>query len=94
MINVTQSEGDKPERFVVEVRNGGMVTEHWVTLDDNTHIRLADGVGREQIIAAAFRFLLDREPAGAILTEFDITTISSFFPEFEAELPNYLDDTN
>lgn len=83
----------RPGQYVVEVRNGGLVTEHWVTLDDNTQARLAQGIDPVQIIAAAFRFLLDREPAGAILTEFDITTISSFFPVFEAELPNYLDDT-
>lgn len=39
---------------------------------------------------AAFRFLLDREPASSILGRFDVTVIGRYFPEFEAELPGYL----
>jgi hypothetical protein len=42
------------------------------------------------VVEAAFRFLLDREPKEAILSRFDITVISRYFPEFERELPGYL----
>ena len=45
-------------------------------------------VGR--CIAAAFQFLLDREPKESILRHFDVTVISHYFPEFERELPCYL----
>jgi hypothetical protein len=48
------------------------------------------GHSPERCIEAAFRFLLDREPKEAILRRFDVTVISSYFPEFERELPHYL----
>ena len=44
----------------------------------------------DRCIEAAFQFLLDREPQETILRRFDITMISSYFPEFERELPRYL----
>jgi hypothetical protein len=34
--------------------------------------------------------LLDREPKESILRHFDVTAISSYFPEFEREMPRYL----
>jgi hypothetical protein len=56
-------------------------------------VRTADG-GRhtpERCLEAAFRFLLDREPKESILGRFDLTVISRYFPEFERELPHYLE---
>ena len=44
----------------------------------------------ERCLEATFRFLLDREPKESILTRFDVTVISRYFPEFERELPRYL----
>jgi hypothetical protein len=44
----------------------------------------------ERCVEAAFRFLLDREPKESILSRFDVTVISRYFPEFEQELPRYL----
>jgi hypothetical protein len=44
----------------------------------------------ERCLEAAFRFLLDREPKESILSRFDVTVISRYFPEFERELPRYL----
>jgi hypothetical protein len=44
----------------------------------------------ERCLEAAFRFLLDREPKESILGQFDVKVISSYFPEFERELPRYL----
>ena len=44
----------------------------------------------ELCLEAAFRFLLDREPKESILSRFDVTVISRYFPEFEQELPRYL----
>jgi hypothetical protein len=44
----------------------------------------------ERCLEAAFRFLLDREPKESILSRFDVTVISRYFPEFERELPHYL----
>jgi hypothetical protein len=36
------------------------------------------------------RFLLDRKPKESVLSRFDLTVISRYFPEFERELPRYL----
>jgi hypothetical protein len=44
----------------------------------------------ERFLEAAFRFLLDREPKESILSRFDVTVISRYFPDFEQELPRYL----
>jgi hypothetical protein len=42
-------------------------------------------------VRAAFAFLLDREPKEAILARFDVAVIARYFPEFERELPRYLE---
>jgi hypothetical protein len=44
----------------------------------------------ERCVEAAFRFLLDREPKESVLSRFDVTVISRYFPEFGRELPRYL----
>jgi len=44
----------------------------------------------ERCIDATFWFLLDRESKESILSRFDVTVISRYFPEFERELPRYL----
>jgi hypothetical protein len=59
-------------------------------MDKATHDQLGGGHDPERVIAAAFAFLLDREPKESILPRFDVTVISRYFPEFETELPDYL----
>ena len=86
------AEGD-PLRFDVTVREGGGQTRHGVTLSAADRARLCAGHAPERAIEAAFRFLLDREPKEAILAHFDVSAISRYFPEFEAELASYIGDT-
>ena len=84
-------EGD-PLEFEVIVREGPGETRHRVTMAEATFERLADGrADPEACIDAAFRFLLDREPKESILGSFDVTVIGRYFPEFERELPGYLE---
>jgi hypothetical protein len=83
-------EGDRLE-FEVHVREDKSETIHYVTMSKDTCERLAGGThGAEQLVEAAFRFLLDREPKEAILGRFDVTVISRYFPEFERDLRRYL----
>jgi hypothetical protein len=83
-------EGD-PLEFEVIVCAGNGETRHHVAMARDTCERLTMGTHTpERCIEAAFRFLLDREPKESILRRFDITVISSYFPEFERELPGYL----
>ncbi len=91
MIEVRQTSDTDPLAFEVVVREGRGETRHHVTMARQTRERLAGGHTPQRCIEAAFRFLLDREPKESILAHFDLTVISRYFPDFERELPRYLD---
>ena len=76
--------------FEVTIQEESGRTQHRVTLDGATCRRLGRDRAPEQLIEASFRFLLDREPKESILSRFDLTLISHYFPEFEGVLPEYL----
>jgi hypothetical protein len=91
MIEVRRTSGGDPLEFEVVVREGQGETRHHVTMARETCDRLTAAQDTpERCLEAAFRFLLDREPKEAILSRFDVTVISRYFPEFEQELPRYL----
>jgi hypothetical protein len=91
MITVRQVDHGDVLAFDVAVRNEGSETRHHVTMSRKVCERLTGGGHTaEQAVEAAFRFLLAREPKECILQRFDVTVISSYFPEFERELPRYL----
>jgi hypothetical protein len=92
MIKVEQTNDADPLEFEVVVTEGGGESRHHVSMARETWERLAPA-GQEpaRCVEAAFRFLLDREPKESILGRFDITVISRYFPDFERELPNYLE---
>jgi hypothetical protein len=75
----------------VAVRDDDSETRHRVTLPLREAQRLGAGRPPEALVEAAFRFLLDREPKESILKRFDFAVIASYFPDFEAWLPAYLD---
>ncbi|BDV33045.1 hypothetical protein [Methylocystis iwaonis] len=89
-ITVARREGDDPLRFDVCVREGDSETRHRVTLSAADAARLGRDAPAEETIAAAFRFLLDREPKESILPGFDVSVISRYFPQFENEIGAYL----
>lgn len=90
-IQVDRVEDADPYRFDVEVAEGGGTTRHSVTMSRSTYEGLTDGgTAPEDLVEAAFRFLLDREPKESILSSFDVTVISKYFPEFESEIGSYL----
>ena len=91
MIEVRRSGEGDPLEFQVVVREGKGETRHDVTMARETCERLTAGKHTpERCLEAAFRFLLEREPKESILSRFDVTVISRYFPEFERELPRYL----
>ena len=91
MIEVNPEGGGDPLAFSVVVRDGRSETRHAVTLSAADHARLAKGTAPEALIQAAFAFLLEREPKEAILSRFDVSVIARYYPEFEDELPRYLE---
>ena len=82
---------DGPREFRVQVRDGERETSHRVTVPEN----LIDDLGLppddlERVVRESFEFLLEREPPGSIMSEFSLDVISSYFPEYEDELPRRL----
>ena len=44
----------------------------------------------EGVVRESFVFLLEREPASSIMSEFSLDVISNYFPEYREELPKRL----
>jgi hypothetical protein len=63
MIDVSCTSTDDPLSFDVTVGEGADKSRHHVTMDKASYDRLGGGHDPERVIAAAFAFLLDREPA-------------------------------
>jgi hypothetical protein len=76
-----------PNRFRVTVADGASATTHTVTVDPD--LGLVDAAA-EELVAASFRFLLDREPKESILREFDLGVISRYFPDYASRIGDYL----
>lgn len=93
MIEVRQTTRGDPLEFEVVVREATGESRHQVTMSKAGFEKVTAGRHTpEHCVAAAFRFLLDREPRESILHRFDLSVISQYFPEFERELPRYLSD--
>ena len=92
MIHVERIEEDQePLAFCVIVGEDHSETKHEVTMAHATYQKLSGGkVSPERCVQAAFEFLLDREPKESILSRFDVTVISKYFPSFERDLGKYL----
>lgn len=65
-------------------------TTHEVTVDPEYALKLAPNHDTECLIRASFGFLLAREPNTAILSRFDLSVISRYFPEYESEINGHL----
>ena len=70
------------EEFQVTV-NAKNTTSHNVTLTDEVHQNLTNGkVSKKELIKFSFKFLLEREPNTSILSSFELSMISTYFPEY------------
>lgn len=77
--------------FEVTIQDGAGSTQHRVTLGADLLRHCGAGCAAETLVHAAFRFLLDREPKGAILRSFDLAVIAQYFPEFDRDIGRYLE---
>jgi hypothetical protein len=86
-VSVAVESADDPMRFAVTVEDGDSRSEHKVQASQSDVQRLAR---REEqpadFMARVFEFLLAREPKESILSSFDVSVISKYFPEFEREI--------
>jgi hypothetical protein len=91
-VTVTRTSADPKLEFAVEVRDARGASRHTVTLDPRLFTKLTAGrtVGAERFIEAVFTFLLERESKESIMSRFDVSVVSRYFPEFESEIGGYL----
>ena len=77
--------------FRVHVIEAGSKSTHQVTLDPKDYARLAGATAEpEELIRKSFQFLLEREPKESILSRFDLSVISRYFPEYDREIKKRL----
>lgn len=81
-IQVTATPTIKGWTCQVEIEEPGATSRHLVEV---THAELRRfGAGRtpQELVQASLRFLLQREPASAILASFSLSEIEQYFPDF------------
>lgn len=80
-------------RCRVTVRDTGSDGTHDVTVSaaDATDLAAAtDSSHVQRLIEETFDFLLEREPKESIVRSFDLSVVSTYFPEFEHEIRSRL----
>jgi hypothetical protein len=78
-------------KFRVRVIEAGSETTHDVTVNPGQLTKLAgDKIQPEELVRRSFDFLLEREPKESILTRFDLSVISRYFPDYEREIKRRL----
>ncbi len=88
-IEVRRASSEDPlPRFRVTVRDeDGSTSVHEVTVSLADFERLGRKFrGLDEFVRASVQFLLEREPKESILPSFDVSRISSYFPEFEDQI--------
>jgi hypothetical protein len=68
--------------FRVVVTDEDGTSTHMVTVMPSDVDRYAPGSTPEELIEAAFLFLLAREPKASILPRFELPVIERYFPDF------------
>ncbi len=74
----------KENTYSVLVHETSSQTTHTVTLTDELWETLTHKIcSKEHLIGQSFHFLLKREPKESILSTFDVSIISTYFPEYK-----------
>lgn len=87
-IRVQKKEVANGWRFEVEVMEGEGSTNHKVAMNKDWYEDLKTDTPPEEIVRRSFEFLLDREPKESILSQFEITVIGNYFPEYKSWVKN------
>jgi hypothetical protein len=90
-IVVQELNSDKDSIFYrVEVIEEDSKTTHKVELNRKDYQKLTDRkVTPEQLVQCSFEFLLEREPKESILSSFNLSVISRYFPQYATEIISY-----
>jgi hypothetical protein len=86
-VEVKQTDSGDTLSFDVTVTEASGATSHRVSLETSQFDRLRRGdENPERFIERCFEFLLARESKESIMSSFDVSVISRYFPEFEEEI--------
>lgn len=81
-------EGKNNWSYQVSVFDAGKRHSYNVTLSFQDYDHWSKGaIPPSKVVEKAFKFLLEREPANAIMSKFDCSVIRRYFPEVDTELP-------
>lgn len=84
----TETQGDNCWEYEVRVADDGRSFDYQVTLNWSDYDHWSHGrVAPQNVVRAAFEFLLSKETASCILPKFDCSLIRRYFPEVDKELP-------
>jgi hypothetical protein len=79
-----QQEMPKEWRFTIMIGKKPNATQHKVILSKEYWQYLTNGqITPAELITRSFEFLLTREPKESILHSFNVSLISTYFPEYE-----------
>ena len=81
-VEVTCAADGDGHRCRVEVSDGRSTSRHLVRVSRSDVERWGRGRSVEMLVEDSFGFLLQREPKESILTEFDLSVIKRYFPDF------------
>ena len=70
------------DKFEITVK-ADQLTKHIVSVTDQMLLNLTNNkTSKEKLLNFSFNFLLERESNTSILSSFDLTVISKYFPEY------------
>ncbi len=88
---VSETKTDRGWAYSVQLQDGSSQHNYSVTLSESDYQKWAgDRVSPAETVKTAFEFLLDRESASSILSQFDCSVIRRYFPEVDRELPKQI----
>ena len=77
------------DKFLVIIY-GDQQTKHLVSLSDELYFSLTSKkISKKELLKYSFQFLLEREPNTTILSSFELTEISKYFPEYLKKVKDY-----
>lgn len=86
-IEVTHEAGDE---YRVQVREKDGASSHRVTVTEAHLSEYGAGADAGTLLEKSFRFLLEREPRGSIMSRFELPVIERYFPEYPREIARRL----
>jgi hypothetical protein len=90
VVQIAVQATDTPGVYDVVLDENGRTTRHRVIVPDDLAATGLPDVDHEPLVRESFAFLLDREPASAILQEFELPVIERYFPGYAEEMARRL----